>query len=179
MSCLAFLRGGAYICIDGDDDTYNEPLLAVLMDLGRAFMNRACARAREMLKPFGKKTNTAKRVLRILTVPLAACALLFGATSASADQTVLFSNHTVKTVNPVGTTVNLFDYWVVDGNNDSSKNINNYNKNDNTGINKGHQLKFNGGAGTGINKWTGRSDTKGFWTSFICEEHAGKWLSGD
>lgn len=163
MSCLAFLRGGgAYICIDGDDDTYNEPLLAVLMDLGRAFMNRACARAREMLKPFGKKTNTAKRVLRILTVPLAACALLFGATSASADQTVLFSNHTVKTVNPVGTTVNLFDYWVVDGNNDSSKNINNYNKNDNTGINKGHQLKFNGGAGTGINKWTGRSDTKGF-----------------
>lgn len=35
MSCLAFLRGGgAYICIDGDDDTYNEPLLAVLMDWG-------------------------------------------------------------------------------------------------------------------------------------------------
>lgn len=74
-------------------------------------MNRACARAREMLKPFGKKTNTAKRVLRILTVPLAACALLFGATSASAEQTVPFSNHIVKTVNPTGTTVNLFDYW--------------------------------------------------------------------
>ena len=115
-----------------------------------------------MLKPFGKKTNTAKRVLRVLTVPLAACALLFGATSASADQTVLFSNHTVKTVNPVGTTVNLFDYWVVDGDNDSSKNINNYNKNDNTGINKDHQLKFNGGGGTGINKWTGRSNINGF-----------------
>ena len=125
-------------------------------------MNRVCARAREMLKPFGKKTNTAKRVLRVLTVPLAACALLFGATSASADQTVLFSNHTVKTVNPVGTTVNLFDYWVVDGDNDSSKNINNYNKNDNTGINKDHQLKFNGGGGTGINKWTGRSNINGF-----------------
>lgn len=125
-------------------------------------MNRACARAREMLKPFGKKTNTAKRVLRILTVPLAACALLFGATSASADQTVLFSNHTVKTVNPVGTTVNLFDYWVVNGDNDNSANVNNDNKNDNTGINKGRQLKFNGGAGTGINKWTGRSDTNGF-----------------
>lgn len=125
-------------------------------------MNRACARAREMLKPFGKKTNTAKRVLRILTVPLAACALLFGATSASADQTVPFSNHIVKTVNPTGTTVNLFDYWVVNGDNDSSKNINNDNKNDNTGINKGHQLKFNGGAGTGINKWTGKSTTGGF-----------------
>lgn len=125
-------------------------------------MNRVCARAREKLKPFGEKTNTVKRALRILTVPLAACALMFGATSASADQTVLFSNHTVKTVNPIGTTVNLFDYWVVDGDNDSSRNINNKNGNNNTGINKGHQLKFNGGAGTGINKWTGRSDAKGF-----------------
>lgn len=125
-------------------------------------MNRACARAREMLKPFGKKTNTAKRVLRVLAVPLAACALMFGATSASADQAVPFSNHAVQTVNPTGTTVNLFDYWVVDGDNDSSKNINNDNKNDNTGINKDHQLKFNGGAGSGIDKWTGRSGTGGF-----------------
>ena len=125
-------------------------------------MNRVCARAREMLKPFGKKTNTAKRALRALTVPQAACVLLFGATSASADQTVPFSNHTVQTVNPTGTTVNLFDYWVVNGDNDSSKNINNDNKNDNTGINKGHQLKFNGGAGSGINKWTGRSNINGF-----------------
>lgn len=125
-------------------------------------MNRVCARAREMLKPFGKKTNTAKRVLRVLAVPLAACALLFGATSASADQTVPFSNHTVQTVNPTGTTVNLFDYWVVNGDNDKSVNINNNNGNDNTGINKGHQLKFNGGAGSGINKWTGRSGIGGF-----------------
>lgn len=125
-------------------------------------MNRVCARAREMLKPFGKKTNTAKRVLRVLAVPLAACALLFGATSASADQPVPLSNHTVQTVNPTGTTVNLFDYWVVNGDNDSSKNINNDNKNDNTGINKDHQLKFNGGAGSGINKWTGRSNINGF-----------------
>lgn len=125
-------------------------------------MNRVCARAREMLKPFGKKTNTAKRFLRILTVPLAACALLFGATSASADQTVPFSNHTVKTVNPTGTTVNLFDYWVVNGDNDKSVNINNNNGNNNTGINKDHQLKFNGGAGSGINKWTGRSGVDGF-----------------
>lgn len=115
-----------------------------------------------MLKPFGKKTNTAKRALRVLAVPLAACALLFGATSASADQTLPFSNHTVQTVNPTGTTVNLFDYWVVNGDNDSSKNINNDNKNDNTGINKDHQLKFNGGAGSGINKWTGKSVIGGF-----------------
>lgn len=130
--------------------------------IGEAFMNRACARVREMLKPFGKKTNTAKRVLRVLAVPLAACALLFGATSASAEQTVPFSNHIVKTVNPTGTTVNLFDYWVVNGDNDNSANINNDNSNNNTGINKDHQLKFNGGAGTGINKWTGKSTTGGF-----------------
>lgn len=125
-------------------------------------MNRACARAREMLKPFGKKTNTAKRALRVLAVPLAACALMFGATSASADQAVPFGNHTVQTVNPTGTTVNLFDYWVVDGDNDKSVNINNNNGNDNTGINKDRQLKFNGGAGSGINKWTGKSDIGGF-----------------
>lgn len=68
----------------------------------------------------------------------------------------------MKTVNPTGTTVNLFDYWVVNGDNDKSVNINNNNGNDNTGINKGHQLKFNGGAGSGINKWTGRSGIGGF-----------------
>ena len=159
MSCLAFLRGGGRIFASmGTTHIYSEPLLDVLMDLGRAFMNRVCARAREMLKPFGKKTNTAKRVLRVLAVPLAACALLFGATSASAA----VSDHTVQTVNPTGTTVNLFDYWVVDGDNDKSVNINNKNGNDNTGINKGHQLKFNGGAGSGINKWTGRSGIDGF-----------------
>lgn len=125
-------------------------------------MNRVCAKAREILKPLGGKTNTAKRVLKILTVPLAACALMFGATSASADQVVPYSNHTVKTVNPTDTTVNLFDYWVVDGDNDNSANVNNYNNNDNTGINKGRQLKFNGGAGTGINKWTGKIGTAGY-----------------
>lgn len=159
MSCLAFLRGGGRIFASmGTTHIYSEPLLDVLMDLGRAFMNRVCARAREMLKPFGKKTNTAKRVLRVLAVPLAACALLFGATSALAA----VSDHTVQTVNPTGTTVNLFDYWVVNGDNDNSANINNYNNNDNTGINKDHQLKFNGGAGSGINKWTGRSNINGF-----------------
>lgn len=125
-------------------------------------MNRVYAKAREMLKPLGTKTNTAKRALKVLTVPLAVCALMFGATSALAEQTVPFSNHIVKTVNPTGTTVNLFDYWVVNGDNDNSANINNDNSNNNTGINKDHQLKFNGGAGTGINKWTGKSTTGGF-----------------
>lgn len=123
--------------------------------------SRVCESSRNA-KAFWQENNTAKRVLRVLAVPLAACALLFGATSASADQAVPFSNHTVQTVNPTGTTVNLFDYWVVNGDNDKSVNINNKNGNDNTGINKGHQLKFNGGAGSGINKWTGRSGIDGF-----------------
>lgn len=121
-------------------------------------MNRVYAKAQEILKPLGTKTNTVKRALKVLTVPLAACALMFGATSASAA----VSDHTVQTVNPTGTTVNLFDYWVADGDNDNSANVNNYNNNDNTGINKGRQLKFNGGAGTGINKWTGKSGTAGY-----------------
>ena len=117
-------------------------------------MNRVYAKAQEILKPLGTKTNTVKRALKVLTVPLAACALLFGATSASAA----VSDHTVQTVNPTGTTVNLFDYWVVDGDNDKSATVDNING----GINKGHQLKFNSGAGTGINKWTGRSGTAGY-----------------
>lgn len=139
-------------------------------------MNRACAKAREMLKPFGKKTNTAKRVLRVLAVPLAACALMFGATSASADQVVPYSNHTVKTVNPTDTTVNLFDYWVVDGDNDKSATVNNING----GINKGHQLKFNSGAGTGINKWTGKSVIDGSGRlSFVKKKLVGGYPSID
>ena len=125
-------------------------------------MNRVYAKAQEILKPLGTKTNTVKRALKVLTVPLAACALMFGATSASAEQTVPFSNHIVKTVNPTGTTVNLFDYWVVNGDNDKSANINEYNSNDNTGINKGHQLKFNHGDGNGINRWTGKSAINGY-----------------
>ena len=139
-------------------------------------MNRVRARVREILEPFGAKTNTAKRVLKVLTVPLAACALMFGATSASADQTVPFSNHTVQTVNPTGTTVNLFDYWVVDGDNDKSATVDNING----GINKGHQLKFNSGAGTGINKWTGKSVIDGSGRlSFVKKKLVGGYPSID
>lgn len=121
-------------------------------------MNRVYAKAQEILKPLGTKTNTVKRALKVLTVPLAACALLFGATSASAA----VSDYTVQTVNPTGTTVNLFDYWVVDGDNDNSANINSGNSNNDTGINKGHQLKFNHGDGNGINRWTGKSAINGY-----------------
>lgn len=139
-------------------------------------MNRVYAKAQEILKPLGIKTNTAKRALRVLTVPLAACALMFGATSASADQVVPYSNHTVKTVNPTDTTVNLFDYWVVDGDNDKSATVDNING----GINKGHQLKFNSGAGTGINKWTGKSVIDGSGRlSFVKKKLVGGYPSID
>ena len=47
MSRLAFLRaGGAHIYIDEDDDTYNEPLLAVLMDWGGLHESRVCESSR-------------------------------------------------------------------------------------------------------------------------------------
>lgn len=139
-------------------------------------MNRVYAKAQEILKPLGTKTNTVKRALKVLTVPLAACAIMFGATSASADQVVPYSNHTVKTVNPTDTTVNLFDYWVVDGDNDKSATVNNING----GINKGHQLKFNSGAGTGINKWTGKSVIDGSGRlSFVKKKLVGGYPSID
>lgn len=139
-------------------------------------MNRVYAKAQEILKPLGTKTNTVKRALKVLTVPLAACALMFGATSASADQVVPYSNHTVKTVNPADTTVNLFDYWVVDGDNDKSATVDNING----GINKGHQLIFNSGAGTGINKWTGKSVIDGSGRlSFVKKKLVGGYPSID
>lgn len=139
-------------------------------------MNRVYAKAQEILKPLGTKTNTVKRALKVLTVPLAACALMFGATSASADQVVPYSNHTVKTVNPTDTTVNLFDYWVVDGDNDKSATVDNING----GINKGHQLNFNSGAGTGINKWTGKSVIDGSGRlSFVKKKLVGGYPSID
>lgn len=139
-------------------------------------MNRVYAKAQEILKPLGTKINTVKRALKVLTVPLAACALMFGATSASADQVVPYSNHTVKTVNPTDTTVNLFDYWVVDGDNDKSATVDNING----GINKGHQLKFNSGAGTGINKWTGKSVIDGSGRlSFVKKKLVGGYPSID
>lgn len=139
-------------------------------------MNRVYAKAQEILKPLGTKTNTVKRALKVLTVPLAACALMFGATSASADQVVPYSNHTVKTVNPTDTTVNLFDYWVVDGDNDKSATVDNING----GINKGHQLKFNSGAGTGINKCTGKSVIDGSGRlSFVKKKLVGGYPSID
>ncbi len=67
---------------------------------------------------------------------------------------------TVKGISPIGTTIDLFDYWVNSANEDGG----NYDKlplstspNADSGINKEHSLKFTtSGGGTGhINVWTG------------------------
>ena len=89
------------------------------------------------------------------TVALVAALLAFVTPAHAATDFTKYL--TGDTVSPTGTTINLFDYWVANGDNDGSQNINQSGANDSTGINAGHSLKFNGGGGTGINKWTGSS----------------------
>lgn len=51
----------------------------------------------------------------VLALAVALTASFFLPTRAEAeisDHTVPFSNHTVPTISPSGTTINLFDYWV-------------------------------------------------------------------
>lgn len=58
------------------------------------------------------------------------------------------SDHTVPTISPSGTTINLFDYWV---NPDDHLSVSG-----NGGINAGHKFQFNDGKGDGpLNQWTG------------------------
>ena len=63
----------------------------------------------------------------------------------------VISDHTVPTISPSGTTINLFDYWV------NSKDHLAISGSD--GINKNRKLRFkDGGAdGEALNKWTGNS----------------------
>ena len=61
------------------------------------------------------------------------------------------SDHTVPTISPSGTTINLFDYWV---NPDNHLSVSG-----NGGINKNHRFQFNDGQGdTPLNHWTGNTD---------------------
>lgn len=58
------------------------------------------------------------------------------------------SDHTVPTISPSGTTINLFDYWV---NPDNHLSVSG-----NGGVNAGHKFQFNDGKGDGpLNQWTG------------------------
>lgn len=58
------------------------------------------------------------------------------------------SVHTVPTISPSGTTINLFDYWV---NPDDHLSVSG-----SGGVNAGHKFQFNDGKGDGpLNQWTG------------------------
>ena len=61
------------------------------------------------------------------------------------------SDHTVPTISPSGTTINLFDYWV---NPDNHLSVSG-----NGGINKNHRFQFNDGqGGESLNHWTGNTN---------------------
>lgn len=60
----------------------------------------------------------------------------------------VISDHTVPTISPSGTTINLFDYWV---NPDDHLSVSG-----SGGVNAGHKFQFNDGKGDGpLNQWTG------------------------
>lgn len=62
-----------------------------------------------------------------------------------------FSDHTVTTISPSGTTINLFDYWV---NPDNHLSVSG-----NGGVNANHRFQFNDGqGGESLNHWTGNTN---------------------
>lgn len=62
-----------------------------------------------------------------------------------------FPDHTVTTISPSGTTINLFDYWV---NPDNHLSVSG-----NGGINASHRFQFNDGQGDApLNHWTGNTN---------------------
>lgn len=63
------------------------------------------------------------------------------------------SDHTVPTISPSGTTINLFDYWV---NSEDHLSVSG-----SDGINKGHRFKFKDwGASEDLNRYTGGSSPR-------------------
>lgn len=80
----------------------------------------------------------------VLALAVALTASFFLPTRAEAA----FSDHTVPTTSPSGTTINLFDYWV---NPDDHLSVSG-----SGGVNAGHKFQFNDGKGDGaLNQWTG------------------------
>ena len=83
----------------------------------------------------------------VLALAIALTASFFLPTRAEAA----FSNHTVTTISPSGTTINLFDYWV---NPDNHLSVSG-----NGGINASHRFQFNDGKGDApLNHWTGNTN---------------------
>lgn len=80
----------------------------------------------------------------VLALAVALTASFFLPTRAEAA----VSDHTVPTISPSGTTINLFDYWV---NPDDHLSVSG-----SGGVNAGHKFQFNNGQGDGsLNHWTG------------------------
>lgn len=92
----------------------------------------------------------------VLALAIALTASFFLPTRAEAkvsDHTVPFSNHTVPTISPSGTTINLFDYWV---NSEDHLSVSG-----SDGINKGHRFKFKDQeASDDLNRYTGGSSPR-------------------
>lgn len=83
----------------------------------------------------------------VLALAVALTASFFLPTRAEAA----FSDHTVTTISPSGTTVNLFDYWV---NPDNHLSVSG-----NGGVNANHRFQFNDGqGGESLNHWTGNTN---------------------
>ena len=90
-------------------------------------------------------------VLALAVVLTASFFLPTRAEAAVSDHTVPFPNHTVPTISPSGTTINLFDYWV---NPDNHLSVSG-----NGGINASHRFQFNDGQGDApLNHWTGNTN---------------------
>lgn len=83
----------------------------------------------------------------VLALAVALTASFFLPTRAEAA----FSDHTVTTISPSGTTINLFDYWV---NPDNHLSVSG-----NGGVNANHRFQFNDGQGSeSLNHWTGNTN---------------------
>lgn len=83
----------------------------------------------------------------VLALAVALTASFFLPTRAEAA----FSDHTVTTISPSGTTINLFDYWV---NPDNHLSVSG-----NGGVNANHRFQFNDGqGGESLNQWTGNTN---------------------
>lgn len=85
----------------------------------------------------------------VLALAVALTASFFLPTRAEAA----FSDHTVTTISPSGTTINLFDYWV---NSEDHLSVSG-----SDGINKGHRFQFKDqGASDDLNQYTGGSSPR-------------------
>lgn len=82
----------------------------------------------------------------------------FASLTGDSAQSRAFSDHTVDTVTPHGTTINLFDYWTRDrdANDYPAASLTEEEKaqiaNSDSGINSGHDFKFTSGT-SGVNNW--------------------------